>query len=199
MSRDTETDVTEVLSDEQRLTLLEKRATRDRFMLWGVSGVLLLVLLVWLTTGLMRLFSNDEALTPSSPEIQALQKQAAGFEEQLARIELQLAQQNTRIVTLSAAQSSVSASPSAPVASGERSDTLQQVARLMISQEQTFQGSLTALKTGMRDLAAMIPGSRSWLEYYNESLDKPLAESQARVKQLQQWSTGKPVQRPTAP
>jgi hypothetical protein len=40
----------------------------------------------------------------------------------------------------------------------------------------------------MRDLAGMIAGSRSWLEDYQEALDKPLNESRARVKELQQWS-----------
>ncbi|MNG28117.1 hypothetical protein D3C84_1133340 [compost metagenome] len=43
----------------------------------------------------------------------------------------------------------------------------------------------------MRDLAGMIAGSRSWLDDYNEALDKSLAESQARVEQLQQWATDK--------
>ena len=37
-------------------------------------------------------------------------------------------------------------------------------------------------------IAFMTPGSRSWLDFYEESLAKPMADSQARVKALQQWS-----------
>ena len=40
----------------------------------------------------------------------------------------------------------------------------------------------------MRELAGMTPGSRSWLDYYEESLAKPMADSQARVKALEKWS-----------
>jgi hypothetical protein len=80
--------------------------------------------------------------------------------------------------------------PGATTPSGERYDDRElrrQLAKTLIGQEQGFQQSLVALKTGMRDLAGMIAGSRSWLSFYQEALDKPLAGSNARVKELQQW------------
>ena len=66
------------------------------------------------------------------------------------------------------------------------------LARTLIGQERSYQSSIAALKLGMRDLAGMIAGSRSWLEDYEAELNKPLAESQARIKALQRWSEGKP-------
>ncbi|NQD96745.1 hypothetical protein HP532_29220, partial [Pseudomonas sp. CrR25] len=75
---------------------------------------------------------------------------------------------------------------------------LQQVGAVLIAQEQSFQRSLVALKHGMRDLAGMIAGSRSWLADYNEALDKSLSESQERSKHLQQWLDGKNKPAPDA-
>ena len=55
---------------------------------------------------------------------------------------------------------------------------------ILLDQEQTYQMHLTALKQGMRDLAKMLPGSRTWLEMYDEQMDIAIAESQERVAQL---------------
>ncbi|MNG39775.1 hypothetical protein D3C84_1280370 [compost metagenome] len=73
------------------------------------------------------------------------------------------------------------------------------MATTLIGQEQSYQKTIVALKNGMRDLAGMIAGSRSWLEDYEADLNKPLAESQARTKALQQWSTGKAATATQAP
>ncbi|HSC83413.1 MAG TPA: hypothetical protein VLC30_07310, partial [Pseudomonas sp.] len=85
------------------------------------------------------------------------------------------------------------ATPIAAAPSGPDRATVKQLANVLIGQEQNYQQSITALKNGMRDLAGMIAGSRSWLEDYEADLNKPLGESQARVKALQQWANGKPA------
>lgn len=61
---------------------------------------------------------------------------------------------------------------------------------LMIEQEQSFQVHLTALKNGMRDMAHMVPGSRTWLEIYNEQMDAALAQSKARARKLTSMQIG---------
>jgi hypothetical protein len=55
---------------------------------------------------------------------------------------------------------------------------------LLLDQEQSYQLHLTALKQGMRDLARMLPGSRTWLEMYDEQMNAAIAQSVARSKQL---------------
>ena len=55
---------------------------------------------------------------------------------------------------------------------------------ILLEQEQSYQTHLTALKQGMRDLAKMTPGSRTWLEMYDEQMDFALEESRQRVQEL---------------
>lgn len=61
---------------------------------------------------------------------------------------------------------------------------------LMIEQEQSYQVHLTALKNGMRDMAHMVPGSRTWLEIYSEQMDAALAQSKARARKLTSMQIG---------
>lgn len=180
MSRDSQEATSEPLSDAQRLALLEKDRRLNRIILLVVVALLAIVLASWLTWGFMSLFGEEEQ-APSRSQVEALQKQLVTLETQVASQQLQVAQLETLARN----------KPGPTAANGDSRESLQQVARMLIAQEQSFQHSLAALKNGMRDLAGMIAGSRSWLDDYNEALDKSLAESQARVEQLQQWATDK--------
>lgn len=193
MSSDEEAVSNEILSDEQRLALLEKSGKRDRVILFVMAGILVLTLISWLTISLIELFSDDEVVVNNSAQVEELQKQVTGLETQISNLELQLSQQNIQLSAMTGIKANATAAPpaSAVPAPAANNDAVQQVARTLIGQEQGFQESLAALKIGMRDLAGMIAGSRSWLDYYNESLDKPLADSQTRVKELQAWSASK--------
>lgn len=62
---------------------------------------------------------------------------------------------------------------------------------LMLEQEQSYQLHLVALKEGMKDMAHMVPGSRVWLEIYNEKMDVALAQSNARMKKLAALQTSR--------
>lgn len=178
MSSDSQEATSTPLSDEQRLALLEKDRRFDRIILLVMAALLAILLASWLTWGFMSFFGEEEDAIGSS-QLEALQKQLATLETQVANQELQL----TRLDSMARSQPG----PSAP--NGDNRELLQQLAGILITQEQGFQHSLAALKSGMRDLAGMIAGSRSWLDDYNEALDKSLAESQARVKQQQQWAS----------
>ncbi|UTW07519.1 hypothetical protein [Pseudomonas benzenivorans] len=163
-------------SDEQRLERLEKGRRVDRIVLIGLALMLVVVLASWSTATLLR----ETSPGADAQQLQDLQNQQLLLEKKLAALE----QQNNQLV---AAQGSKTLS-TAPVVNSP--DAIQQVAKTLIGQEQSYQKSLAALKTGMGELAGMIPGSRSWLDYYNEILDKPLAESRARAEELKQWSAG---------
>lgn len=67
---------------------------------------------------------------------------------------------------------------------------------LLMEQELSYQLHLTALKGGMRDMAHMVPGSRTWLEIYSEQMDTAIKQSKARMRKLasMQTSSDKPVE-----
>lgn len=179
MSSETREESSEVVSDEQRLGVLEKGQKLDRIILFALTAVLAVVLASWLTSGLMSMLSEEEA-SISASQVEAMQAKTSALEQQVVELQQQLSEQSALLTAL---QSRTVVEP-AQMASGDNAELTKQLTDTLIGQEQSFQQSLSALKAGMRDLAGMIAGSRSWLADYNEALDKQLAASQARVKQL---------------
>jgi chromosome segregation ATPase len=168
-------------SAEQRLELLEKGRRLDRILLFILAAVLTMTLASWMTIGLLG-GSGEQAENGGAKQILSVQEQTSALQKQLATLEQQVARHDQRLSTLQ------SRKPAAPLSSGDNRAVQQQVAQTLLSQEQSFQHSLGALKNGMRDLAGMIAGSRSWLSDYQEALDKQVSESQARAQRLQQWA-----------
>ncbi|TWC35014.1 hypothetical protein FBY03_11159 [Pseudomonas sp. SJZ079] len=184
MSSESEVDNTEAPGDEQRLLQLEKGRKLDRILFFTLTAVLTMILASWLTASVFNLLHEKES-NDDADSLVALQDQLSLLEKKLATLQQQVDTQSTRLSALPAS------TPGATMPTVERYDDRElrrQLAKTLIGQEQGFQQSLVALKTGMRDLAGMIAGSRSWLSFYQEALDKPLAGSNARVKELQQWS-----------
>ena len=181
MSNDPQESSGEPISAEQRLALLEKGRRLDRILLFILAAVLTMTLVSWLTIGLLGQ-SGEQAENGDASQIQSLQEQASALQKQVAALEQQVAQQGQQLSSLH------SSKPVAPLSSGDNRAVQQQVAHTLIGQEQSFQHSLAALKNGMRDLAGMIAGSRSWLSDYQEALDKQVGASQARAQRLQQWA-----------
>lgn len=198
MSDDSETKVDEVLGDQQRIELLEKSAKLSRLLIYGLAGGLVLLLLTVILFALLGGGDEPEEKEPpaSKASVAALEKRLVAVEQQVATFEQQLKNQQA-LIALAASSPPAPApasatAPTAPAApAGPDRATIRQVASVLIGQEQNYQQSITALKNGMRDLAGMIAGSRSWLEDYESDLNKPLGESQARVKALQKWASGK--------
>lgn len=195
MSDDSETKVNEVLGDQQRIELLEKNAKLSRLLIYGLAGGLVLLLLTVVLIAVLSGGDEPEEKEPmaSKASVVALEKRLVAVEQQVATFQQQLKNQQALIALAASSPPppSSAATPAAPAPSGPDRATVKQVASVLIGQEQNYQQSITALKNGMRDLAGMIAGSRSWLEDYEADLNKPLGESQARVKALQQWSSGK--------
>ncbi|NQD94870.1 hypothetical protein HP532_19670, partial [Pseudomonas sp. CrR25] len=153
MSDDRPDDSPQPPSDEQRLALLEQSHRLNRLILIILSVALTMALASWATWGVVSLMA-DQADSVDGSQIAALHTQIEASAKQIEALQQQLTQLRT------------TASQPAPAPTPGKADdraALQQVGAVLIAQEQSFQRSLVALKHGMRDLAGMIAGSRSWL------------------------------------
>lgn len=191
MNKDSEAGIHEILSDLQRIELLEQSAKLSRRLIYALGGGLLLALLGLLLLGLLGGGEEAAEQGASQASVAALEKKLASLDQQVATLKQQAQNQQKLFDLLKGGLPAPVASPTpaadAAPSAADRA-TVQQVAKTLIGQERNYQEALAALKLGMRDLAGMIAGSRSWLEDYQEALDKPLNESRARIKELQQWS-----------
>lgn len=187
MDNDKQTESEQPLDDTQRIEQLESAHKLDRMLLIALGGVLMVIFASWITYAVVALSGEDDDAV-STQAVNQLQQQVTGLEQQITALKQQLATQ----------QASAPPREAPTPASTDDPAVTRQVAKTLIGQERNFQQSLTALKQGMRDLAAMIPGSRSWLTSYHETLDVPLGESRARAKELESWVEHLPTQRPLA-
>ncbi|MBC9251050.1 hypothetical protein A9179_12265 [Pseudomonas alcaligenes] len=204
MSDDTQSDTELVVAedigdDSQRIARLEKAGKLNRLLIYALAGALGLVLLAWLLIALLTPKHEEKTEKPEASEAnsQALEKEIGALQLQVDNLQKQLQDQQKLILlqqkTALAPAPTPAAAAATPQPSNRDRETQQMVARILLGQERSYQASIAALKMGMRDLAGMIAGSRSWLEDYEADLNKPLAESQARAKALQQWLDGKPA------
>lgn len=171
-----------------RLETLEKSVTRRPLLVVGLMLLLTCIALGGLGLGLFGHFSRQA----QASSVEALQGQVEQLALQLTTLQAQLAQQDRERAVHQAEALGEIFRPS------EDPSSAAQVARTLVGQEQGFQQLVAALKLGMRDLAAMLPGSRSWLAQYNEALDQSLAGSQARVDEVQAWAAGQVEAAPAA-
>ena len=201
MSSDTEAVSTdELLTDQQRIEKLEKAGKLNRLLIFGLAGALLLTLLSWLLVALLSSSAEekaeDQAQLASLASVEALQKELGALQLLIAPLQQQVKDQQKLILLQAQQQTAPSSDTEAPAAATETREqdreNVRMLARTLIGQENNYQHTLNALKEGMRELAGMTPGSRSWLDFYEESLAKPMADSQARVKALQKWAADQP-------
>ena len=149
------------LSEGQRLSLLERAVSMNRKVVIGLAVVAVFALSMLSTLGIVALIEPDVEYATKA-EVEALQQEHEALKVQILAYEKSL-EQYRRILDASQA-------------SGFK--------EILLDQEQSYQTHLRALKAGMRDLAKMLPGSRTWLEMYDEQMDMALEESRARVEQL---------------
>jgi len=159
----------EPLTEEQRITALEDKVGTNKFVLLAIALFLIVTISVSITAFSMASFGDKDAAI--DPEIvTALQGQV----EQLT-LQLEAAQDNGQILKkqLVLLQEQVSSS------SNNKLQTI------ILEQEKGHQEFLDALRSGMYDLAHMVPGSRTWLDVYSEKIEKAEAHSKTREKTLQ--------------
>ncbi|WP_320818971.1 hypothetical protein [Thalassolituus sp.] len=156
-SEEEEVELTEV----QRIAALEDSVSLNRKIVFVLAILAIVGLSTASTLGIVSLLQPDveyvdkRALTQLQEEVDLLRKQATESAESFS--------QAKQILDSSSATAFKS---------------------VLLDQEQSYQLHLTALKQGMRDLARMLPGSRTWLDMYDEQMNAAIAQSVARSKQL---------------
>ncbi|UCJ15954.1 hypothetical protein K5Q02_19355 [Pseudomonas sp. MM211] len=178
-------------SDEARLAKLEKANRFNRLLIFGLALLLFIVLSSLATSAVVKMLADEPP--PFDPEaFAAVQQRAEALEKELASLKEDQKRQDA-LLKLAATPPPAAPTAAAPAAPPSQDiAALKLMGRTLLGQEQSFQQSLQALKNGMRDLADMIPGSRSWLDDYNEELDKAVNASVQRTKAIQQWGSKLP-------
>lgn len=177
-----------VLSDAERLQQLEKTGKVNRLIIFGLAGVVLVIVLVTVIVQTVNLLSGAP-LDQTAEQIDELKKQLHGVQGEVTELKEQLHKQDAQLAQVAQQQTGNLAGILKPA---QDPGTVEQLAKTLLGQEQDFQQVLLTLQVGMRDLAYMLPGSRTWLEYYNEALNKSVATSKVRSNDIQQWAKGQP-------
>jgi len=159
----------EPLTEEQRITALEEKVGTNKIVLISIALFLIIIVSVSSTVFIVSMFGEDEDATASSEMVAALEAKIVEQEKVLENIK-KLTKENR--AELSALKDKVASSSN------------QKLQELMIEQERGHQMFLDTLRTGMYDLAHMIPGSRTWLEVYGEKVDSAERHSKEREKEL---------------
>ena len=183
MSKEAEAGAEEPLSDAERLQVLEKSAKLNRLLLYGVAGVVVLILVGLLAVKVAGLFAEDPSKA-AAEQISQLEKQVKGLKGDISELQGQVLKQEAQLALQQTGNLAGILKPT------EDPGTVSQLAKTLQGQENDFQQVILTLQVGMRDLAYMLPGSRTWLDYYTETLNKSLATSKARTLELQQWARG---------
>lgn len=154
------------LSETQRLAMLEETVSTNRIVLVVMALLAVVAVSVGVTVAVVKLMQPD--VTYVDTRTFAKMERDVGILKDAA-IAYEKGMQQTRDILDSSNATAFKA--------------------LMLEQEQSYQKHLTALKQGMRDLARMLPGSRTWLDIYDEQMDQALAESRARMSRLSKLQT----------
>ncbi len=158
----------EPLTEEQRITALEERVGTNKIVLLVVALLLIIIISASITLITVTALSDEDEIVEME-SITALQQQV---EELVTQNEAQT-QQIKRLKNV------------LPVIQDQLGNTSNlKLLKLVMEQEKGHQAFLDALRTGMYDLAHMLPGSRTWLEVYGEKVELAEAHSKDREKDL---------------
>ncbi|WP_339526785.1 hypothetical protein [Pseudomonas sp. EA_35y_Pfl2_R111] len=164
------------LSEEERLQLLTTAGKRNRLFILALAGVLGSLMLVSVGLNIYSAFSAGD-----EPRIQALEQQILQLEQQLAVQQTALSNQEELLASQQASQLT------GMFERVENPDSIAEVSKVLQAQERDYQQVMQGLKVGMRDLANMLPGSRSWLAHYEEAIDRAQLNSRKRSEDIQAW------------
>lgn len=170
----------EELSEEQRISLLEKSVTTNKVVLLILALTLIVAISVTLTTMIISSMTEDSSLGEEEAFIQ-MQQELTALKEQVAAQQATIAKAEQSYGKLKGLLNNSSA------------PTFQ---RILLQQEKSYQEYIKSMKSGMYDLAHMVPGSRTWLELYSEQMNNALTLSQQRERELKRLQTGEPLIEP---
>jgi cell division protein FtsB len=151
----------ESLTEEQRITRLERKVGQNRLLLSIVTLVIVIGLSVSITIGIIKVLRVDEPYA----KVRELEQQ----QEQLQQMMANLEDMQERIALLEQNYQLSSAAD---------------IKATMVKQEQSYRQFLYGMKVGMVDLAKMVTGSRTWLEVYSEKIDEVIEGSEEREAEL---------------
>ncbi|WP_369983289.1 hypothetical protein [Thalassolituus sp.] len=149
------------LSEGQRISLLERTVSFNRKIVILLVVLSVVGLSALSTLGIVSLLEEDVDYATAA-ELQLVKKENEALRIQIAAFEKSLVQYRKIMDTSQA--------------SGFK--------EILLDQERSYQTHLSALRQGMRDLAKMMPGSRTWLDMYDEQMNMALEESRQRVQDL---------------
>lgn len=159
----------EPLTEEQRITALEERVGTNKIVLLVIALILIVVISVSITVITISAMSDDEEDPAELESITELQQQVSDLNQQNELLTEQVKSLKKRL----------------PVIQDQLSNTSNlKILTVVMEQEKGNQEFLDTLRTGMYDLAHMLPGSRTWLEVYGEKIDYAEAHSKKREADL---------------
>jgi anti-sigma-K factor RskA len=159
-------DEEETLTEAQRLSALEETVSTNRLVLLIMAALAVVAISAAVTLTIVNLIQPDVVYVDKK-EFAKLEREVGILKDAAISYEKSLIKARELLET-------------------SNSSTFK---ALMLEQEQSHQRYLETLKQGMRDLARMVPGSRTWLDIYNEQLDDVMQESRARANRLSRIQT----------
>lgn len=191
-----------VLTEAERLQLLEGNSKLNRILLIVMLVIVGFALPITLTISLLSSGGGEESAA-SVKQAAALQEQVKTLKGQLSDLQTVLTTQSEQMKALQTTVTTQASMPqydaladnpgttnsaAAPAPNQANPKVILEVTRILLGQEADTQQMLVIQQNSLRDLANMVPGSRSWLEDYKESTNKLIASSKARSIELQRWA-----------
>lgn len=155
------------LTEEQRITALEDKVGTNKIVLISMALFLIVAVSVSATFLVVSIFTQEDA--SDSEAVIALQAKMTELEGTIESMKKVTKSSRNDLLVLKEKVANSS------------NQTLQQI---ILDQERGHQAFLETLRSGMYDIAHMLPGSRTWLEVYSEKVDKAVIYSKDREKAL---------------
>lgn len=164
----------EPLTEEQRITALEDKVGTNKIVLISMALFLIVAVSVSATFLVVSLLGKGDTSVESKTVI-ALQDRVTELEKTIVQ---STKANKASLIEMQALKKQLASSSNL---------TLQQI---ILDQERGHQTFLETLRSGMYDLAHMLPGSRTWLEVYGEKVDSAEKDSKNREKALLKLKSG---------
>ena len=175
MAKKEDTEEREPLTEEQRIAALEDKVGTNKIILISMALFLIITLSVAGTILIVSMVGGDDDTAVESETVIALQERVTGLEKTIENMSKATKASRNELLVLKEKV--------------DNSSNLK-LQEIIIEQERGHQTFLDALRSGMYDLAHMLPGSRTWLEVYGEKVDKAELYSKGREKDLVKLQKG---------
>jgi hypothetical protein len=172
-----------VLSDEQRIELLENRATKNLYVIISMAGVLLLLLSLLISGFVMiglRMSNIDDGLKTNSDH----QEITTGLQSEVTSHREHLLTFNQILATYDINQ---------------QAGAMAQIIALEAQREKDLKTFLGTMQHAIISLSRMIPGSRAWHEDFNNEIEKIKFRSGKRLQKLNEMKETTPDKIPDLP